>query len=730
TAVDKAAETWAEILPSMVSPLLIFRASEKRDPSLPAVMIGACKQQSGCCPTSWTLRCLFAHLLLKHGLFPCTPTKPQAAVCVHLLDLWKTIQANCTASVTGLASTLAAHYMDEASFRSLSLYSESAVKDPFRHQITGAMQWYDNLQSLIEEDVERVLLGLSRPAQSTFTETQHGPLTPGHADYELVQRCPSCFNLEEWGRRLSNSEGDIHVGIDGNSTHKHNADGGDGPTGHNPRFFLPRAEVDGEGERIALLRLGPKTIYEPDIPDDVVDQCARSYTAANEKLGKAVSAKFDETGIFHLSCRHNIPLYVVSMNTPGEEHKYFVTLIKHIISRLPPQATICLFSDVACIIDRALKSRALLPESVMRRLHLSLNVLHCLNHAESCQMVLSPRRQVGMGLTDGEFVERVLSMLRNRITVTRSQWAARRIWTLEQQLDFIAQKERNGSGNWLRKRRIHLRQEIERATQSLRKYGIPLHRLREEFKLEQQAAKISDTRSDSDDNGELEKLLKLQLAFDQLEGQVARTLRKTHAKDISRELTTSLTHLKSRIDDVYAVDIAKRVPTLHDTSLAFMKKLVMARDLKRTIQRLAVASFSKWEEVDQAKGGRGSSIGTTANTSLHKSITKEAEPLMAAIHKYNALCREMEQMPRDNLNVPCPCPLPIKLADLRADPDLFRNVWVGIGAQPNHDPDHRKAIDAMLIVDRCIEEHVRLLREGVNLVRWVDTRLSAIDTAL
>ncbi|KAJ6448672.1 hypothetical protein C8R47DRAFT_392513 [Mycena vitilis] len=732
-SVEQAAKTWSQVLESMETPLLAFRRSLSDETPVLYTLNGTCSQRSDCRLSSpLIIRCLTDHrsvditvrlccapgcegihsILLKNGFFPCSPSRPQTAISIQLLDSWRTIQESCTASVTGLAAALASHYTDEDDVGN----PESSVEDPFRHQITEAIQWYSNLCARIEKRLNRVIL-----------ENSMAPSGPnrGRAHDDLVQRCPACFNLNEWGR----SGGDVHVGIDGNRTHKHNSNAGDGPTGHEPLFFLSRSLVDSEGKRIADVRLGHSTSYDPEIPDDVVNKCAKTYAAANEKIGKPISPKFDETGIFHLSCRHNIPLFVASMNTLGEEHKYFVTLLNELMARLPPRATVCLFSDVACIIERALRSYPLLPEDVVKRLRLSLNALHCRRHEHGCKMVLSPRLQTGLGLTDGEFVERLLSMLRNRITPTRSQWAERRIWTLEQQLDFIANKERSNLGRWLTRCRARTQQELDRATGVLRTCGISIPELRLEWDSRKVTAKNLDDHDDTDI--EIEKLIDLQMAFEQLDKKLAQTMPHRHAANtVFKEMRVSLTGIQVRVDDIYNVEIAQRFPSLADTKLGFLKKMFMARDLKRTIRRLASISFSKWEALDQAKGGRGAPVGTTAAASLHRSIGQDAPQLMAALHKYNALCKELSETPRSSHDIQCPSSLPTKLSELREDPNLLLDISIHQGDQQNPDPTMQDKVEAMLTVDRCIEEHTRILQEGRNITDWVENRLSAISTAV
>lgn len=65
--------------------------------------------------------------------------------------------------------------------------------------------------------------------------------------------------------------------------------------------------------------------------------------------------KHDDAGIMALVCRHDIPLFLANIDTPGEQQKYAVALIEHLFSLLPPNATVSLLYDVACVLDRSLR---------------------------------------------------------------------------------------------------------------------------------------------------------------------------------------------------------------------------------------------------------------------------------------------------------------------------------------------------------------------------------------
>ena len=50
-------------------------------------------------------------------------------------------------------------------------------------------------------------------------------------------------------------------------------------------------------------------------------------------------------------CHHDIPLFFVNIDTPGEQQKYTVTLIDHLYSMLPPNASVVVLYDIGCVLD-------------------------------------------------------------------------------------------------------------------------------------------------------------------------------------------------------------------------------------------------------------------------------------------------------------------------------------------------------------------------------------------
>jgi hypothetical protein len=64
--------------------------------------------------------------------------------------------------------------------------------------------------------------------------------------------------------------------------------------------------------------------------------------------------KFDDGGQMAPVCRHNIPLFLANIDTPGEQQKYSVALFEHLFSLMPSHATLVGLYDIGCVLDRSL----------------------------------------------------------------------------------------------------------------------------------------------------------------------------------------------------------------------------------------------------------------------------------------------------------------------------------------------------------------------------------------
>lgn len=239
------------------------------------------------------------------------------------------------------------------------------------------------------------------------------------------QRCPACFSTTIHGR-TGNQGADFVVSTDGNFSQRHMASAGDCPKFYEPSYFLPKEFVDNVGARIDAAR--PKRRRGPVlVPDEAVDQCESGHIA-----GKGTNTKqFDDGGVMALICRHDIPLFLVNIDTPGEQQKYPVALVEHLFTLIPDRATVAILYDVACVLERSLQKFDFLPDDILAQTTFGTTAMHAYGHQWSCQLVYNPRLREGFGLSDGEGTERLWSKLRKLISITRqSSVSTVSVWLL------------------------------------------------------------------------------------------------------------------------------------------------------------------------------------------------------------------------------------------------------------------------------------------------------------
>ena len=155
--------------------------------------------------------------------------------------------------------------------------------------------------------------------------------------------------------KIFSDGGDIHVAIDATLSQRHNIAAGEGPPFHELKYFLSKETVDAVGDRITAVHKKPPRAQISKVPDNALDECERSYEAANEKKDKTQGTKFDDMGLMALVCRHDIVLFLANVDTPGEQQKFGIALIEHLYSLLPSNATVVVYYDIGCVLDRSLR---------------------------------------------------------------------------------------------------------------------------------------------------------------------------------------------------------------------------------------------------------------------------------------------------------------------------------------------------------------------------------------
>ncbi|KAG6899356.1 hypothetical protein C0993_010997 [Termitomyces sp. T159_Od127] len=679
-------------------------------------------------------------------------TKPNQAA--------KDLYSNWTSLLTRLITPLL-----EYTSKSLGKIPErgAPVQDAFRRGLGYAAQWYDNLQIRMEERIEAAVFNADKQLQrskiyiSPMTLAAQPPtqLTPGECARSLRQRCPACFGGDLFGRSLEQDGGDIHICVDGNFNHRHLRSAGDSPKFYEPTYILSKDFVDEVGARMERLRKTRKPQpRKPVVPDEAINECESSHMAGNGSNIKTNMERFDDGGLMALVCRHDIPIFLANIDTPGEQQKYAVALIEHLFSLLPPQATVSSLYDVGCMLGRSLLMYDFLSPNITKRLQFATSAMHAFVHQWACQIVNNPRIRMGLGLTDGEGVERLWSKLRKLIA------RSRRLYIVDRQVGSIGADLRDDLGAWIRRRLAKgVDGQGRKAQQIMESCRVEVVVLRSEWKL-QQASELSIRAREF--FSVLSPLLLLELLPEApvllkkeldhvlaLQGDLessGKTLQATRSA-LSKTLPTadSLRYLsrlqelqeqsKDYIEELYSsLTIQGKYPELHGVDLDFVKYLLIARDLKINVRKRAIGSFFEWERIDQASGGREQALGTKLHQATRAAIKRRMPALMAGLRKYNDICATLAAMYKPEWAVPLPEPLPTELQPLRDASSLMEDVWISRPMEevPRwlSDKEVREGIRAMLKTDRCAEERRRLEVEAANLSRWFGRELAAVEVAL
>ncbi|KAF6759812.1 hypothetical protein DFP72DRAFT_1166659 [Ephemerocybe angulata] len=744
--------------------------------------------------------------LVRKGLFPTAPTRPGIAISLELLAFYKALFEHACDATTALAHALNAHYTRRGFV--LVDKKGCLVGEPFRKGLGKAFQWYDCLLHKIELDVEAAVQSATKhwkepgaadpseadndgadtsgadpsgadtsgadtsgadtsgaEADSSGTENSEaesskegrkndkpkdrGPypaLTLKECAAILQSRCPACFAGVKFGSPFKQGA-DIVVAVDGCFNHRHVAAQGDGPAFYHPLYFLSKAFVDMVGREIEAARKCPEKARKKDsklAPDHAVDACENSHEAGSGSNVKTSLDRFDDGGIMGLVCRHDIPLFLANIDTPGEQQKYAVSLIRHLFSLIPNIATVTVLYDVGCVLDRSRHRFNIFTPSISRRLSFSTSAMHAFAHEMACQIINNPRFREGLGLSDGEGTERLWSRLTGLIGILRMVLRNKRIFLLDRHLKSLGFEMRANLGNLLTdKMQKNIPKHRLTAETMLERCAMSVPDLRREWEVQKQSQTSVRAHPENQIKKELDSILKLQTNLDAVEKSISETrnfVENKHggshsSEDILDDLGKQQNDLMDKVEQLYAsLNVDESFPELIGIDLDFVRKLLLLRTLKINIRKRAIASFFEWDKVNQAKGGKGPTIGTKLHQYARRAIAKRTPTLLKAIRKFNKICGECAEIYRPEYNIPLPEVLPVDLHDLQHNSSILEDIWMS-PASPDgnawlYDSDVREAMRAVQQADRCQEEVKRLGIEFDNLCRWFGKELTSVELAL
>ncbi|OCH96026.1 hypothetical protein OBBRIDRAFT_830617 [Obba rivulosa] len=572
-----------------------------------------------------------------------------------------------------------------------------------------------------------------QPIPATLPEPHEGPTQSqsGQCASLLQRRCPACFGDTKWGRPFAEG-GDIVVAIDGNFSHRHMRHIGDSPSFYDPEYFISKAKVDGVGARIeALRKTPPNKNYVPKVPDEAIDSCEHGHEAADEQKAKTNGERFDDTGVMALVCTHDIPIFLMNIDTPGEQLKYSMAALEELFENIPEDATVACLYDIGCVADRGNARYSYLPECIASQLIWAITVMHAYGHQWACQLVYNPRLHPGLGLRNGEGVECLWSRLRIFIPITWTSGRSQRIWLIDRQVRAIGDEMRDNLGTFLK---------------ILDTINIPEHDLRHEWMLQQQAQLSIRLHAPARLKKEVDVILTLQADIDRVESvlKVVRTQFQEVGSSpesirIIRKLEKTSNELSQRVDNLYSsINVGDMFPELKGIQADFVWMLILARDIKINIRKRVTAQFLEYDRLDRAAGGKDNPLGTKLHQLTRKAISKRQPAIQTAIRKFNKYCTMLEELRKQHKlpdTIPLPRPLSTDLAKLRDDPGLFEDVWITALPQEKQprwleDLNVRDGIRAILKIDQCNEERIRLYREAENMCEWFGRELAATELAM
>ncbi|CAK5281864.1 unnamed protein product [Mycena citricolor] len=214
-----------------------------------------------------------------------------------------------------------------------------------------------------------------------FTSPQDRPRP---SEY-LRSRCPACFGGKWEDMRVAL---DCIVCGDACFTQKRNKDRGcrDPERMHPKSSFLSDQATQKMAdwvEGIRPPRSAPDTAAAPTsevdddnvikapsipLPRSVLNECERSFAAADETRAKTSSHFFDDKGLMGLSCRHDNLLFLANIKTPGERQFYMFALLEALFQHLPTDFAVGFLYDIACQLQRSAVKYEFLPPEYMARL--------------------------------------------------------------------------------------------------------------------------------------------------------------------------------------------------------------------------------------------------------------------------------------------------------------------------------------------------------------------------
>ncbi|KAK9240005.1 hypothetical protein V1525DRAFT_386013 [Lipomyces kononenkoae] len=467
--------------------------------------------------------------------------------------------------------------------------------------------------------------------------------------------CPACFAPD-----MSEAEPLGYLSVDGN-------------------FQLKRRirASDGEEEAPTSMRLFNCTAsalgYTLGRPSD---SCARNFNAMKETIDRRV---FDERGILGAVCRHGHVIRFRNLYTTGEPANEIAWLLKGIQEHNPGVKRLALTYDVACAMDKALKTFA---SNEGMTLHTAVNRFHLHAHEYSCQVVYNPMLQPTVfGMTDGESIETAWSSNSHLVRLTRTAGRNARMQLLQSHAVHHAAQAKLRQGTRLYARYLDMSQKLIQLRHRLQLTGYREDTITAALAAEK-AYFLSKPGSESQEYLELfeniQAIADIEAKWDTLRQRFhdGETIGLTDMRDFveNENLRMTLIEKRRNLIDKFRVRQADWEPN----GVEYLKYLRFKcgrklREQRQKIEKVLVEGLLKNREIHQ----RSTSVGTKKSKAIVAKLVQNFPALEKAVTKYNAILDDPEfdslelKPPRIDIDI---------IKDARYDDELtgfksLRHVW-------------------------------------------------------
>ncbi|THU85905.1 hypothetical protein K435DRAFT_684691 [Dendrothele bispora CBS 962.96] len=759
----------------------------------------------------WASDCRPAAIqLIGSGLFPCAPVYPSLAVDIRMLDFvtrlflrispnhtawcgavedflrcqgyrlegkdplrrrfgntlqwFNSLQASCETYISGLLNDTRQVLQDDAGEVGGGLGRHAIPIEEVRDEDSCAVEVdFKYTDSIVDEN------GSSKRRRSDNHDIR--PSRPHSRPSEYLRtRCPVCFGGEFDLEKDRLAWSDVIVCLDACFTQRHNTQPRDPARQHPDSFFIPQSEVEAVESRVDEARSQAahatkksKTSGDQDTEDDhledgmllskaVLDLCGNSFKAAHEFLAKVIPKGCDVTAVMALLCRHDRPLWVVNMSTPGERQHYAIALLEKLFEHLPPFMHVGVLYDIGCHLERSCLKWGLLEEH-MDNLVFAISVFHAFGHQWACQVLYHPRKCEGFGLSDGEGAERLWHGIQHLIAYTRIAGYHLRIYTLDMQFHFLNGENLLKMGTWVQRKYKSLSAKRAENLKELAESGKPLSLLREQWRLQVQT-QTRPLPSQSKNKGKVvvEECMRLRRSQKALEKRV-KLLQDIIANPnaVDYEVATAEVDLPRVLGDYKkttdklrrkenALGTTEKKQIHHLANSPYVNKAMNARALKtRLCERVRSRKF----ELDRVERScRKQRSEQQLNEHTEDSVRRRDPGIQQLAQKYNKLVKEMKDLivlkraPRNAI-----APALIDVSEL-FKLDVTDELWQDIGLNYDEvdadqrpppwlaDEGVRQGIRAMLELDRCDEEEERLAIERKAMQSWLNEEWDVVKCAI